>query len=255
MTTPLLSVSDLAFSYAEGPVALDGVSLELAPGEALGIVGANGAGKSTLLLLLAGVLSPSRGRFTLDGMERLLPFPSTVRRRLGVVFQDPDDQLFLPTVYDDVAFGPRHRGLSPQKVREAALSALERVGASHLASRMPHALSGGEKRLAALAAALAPAPEVLLLDEPSAALDPRARRKLVELLRTLPEARVVASHDLDLVLDVCPRVILLREGRLFAQGATAELLEDEALLDAAGLELPLSRSRQPVSYPTIRRGA
>ena len=245
MTAPFFQGQDLAFSYPDAPGALEGVSLDLAPGEALGIVGANGAGKSTLLLLLAGVLPPSRGRFVLDGAKIPTPFPPSVRRRLGVVFQDPDDQLFLPTVYEDVAFGPRHRGLSPQEVHAAAWGALERVGARHLAPRMPHALSGGEKRLAALAAALAPAPDVLLLDEPSAALDHRARRHLIDLLRALPEARIVASHDLDLVRDVCPRVVILREGRLFAQGATEDLLRDASLLDAAGLELPLSLLPRP----------
>ena len=239
MSHHLVAVSDLAFTYPDGTPALQGVTFTLHHGESLGLVGANGAGKSTLLLHLAGVLVASRGSVRVGDWPvtpRTLP---QVRRSVGMVFQDPDDQLFMPTVEDDVAFGPANLGLPRDEVEAQVAAALDRVGALHLRQRPPHRLSGGEKRAVAIATVLAMSPGVLVMDEPSSNLDPRARRRLIEQLRAFEHTKIVATHDLDLVLDVCARTIVLSGGRVVADGPTRELLADDAVLGRAGLERPL----------------
>ena len=239
MSHHLVAVKDLHFAYPDGTPALDGVTFTLHHGEAVGLVGGNGAGKSTLLLHLAGVLAPRSGEVRVGDWPVTPGTLREVRRSVGLVFQDPDDQLFMPTVEDDVAFGPRQLGLDEREVDARVEDALTRVGASHLRHRAPHRLSGGEKRAAAIAAVLAMAPSVLVLDEPSSNLDPASRRALIDQLRAFEHTKIVASHDLDLVLEVCQRTIVLAGGKVVADGPTAEVLSDDALLARARLERPL----------------
>ncbi len=239
MSHHLVSLEDVRFDYPDGTPALRGVSFAIHHGESVGLVGANGAGKSTLLLHLAGVHLASSGRVRVGDWPVTAATLAQVRRSLGFVFQDPDDQLFAPTVGDDVAFGPLNLGLPPEEVEERVRCALERVGASALRGRPPYRLSGGEKRAAAIAAVLSMSPDVLVMDEPSAGLDPAARRRLIEFLRSFEHTKIVATHDLDLVMDVCARTIVLREGCVAADGPTAGIFADEALLASCHLEKPL----------------
>lgn len=237
---PLLEVRQLAYRYPSGRQALEGVAFHLGRSERLGLVGPNGAGKSTLLRVLTGVLPPSEGSLLLDGQvvaEADLP---ALHRRVGIVFQRTDDMLFTARVADDVAFGPRQLGWPEDRVQARVQAALTAVGKPDLADRVPHHLSGGEKRAVAIACALAMEPEVLLLDEPTSDLDPRARRSLLELLRSLETALVVASHDLEFVLALCERAVVVDDGRVVADGAAAALLGDEPLMLTHGLERPHS---------------
>jgi cobalt/nickel transport system ATP-binding protein len=235
----LVSMEDVHYRYPDGTAALRGASFTLHHGESVGLVGANGAGKSTVLLLLAGVLFPAQGTVRVGDWPVSPATLARVRRALGMVFQDPDDQLFLPTVEDDVAFGPIHQGLPPEEVRTRVEAALSRVGALHLRRRPPHRLSGGEKRAVAIATVLAMRPDVLVMDEPSSNLDPAARRALIGQLRDFEHTKIVASHDLDLVYDVCRRTIVLDGGTVAADGPTAEILARPDLLARARLEAPL----------------
>ena len=242
MNVPAVELHALAHTYADGTPALRGVDLRVMPGEALAIVGANGAGKSTLLQHLNGLLLPGSGSVHIEGVA-LTRTTSTatlrdVRRRVGYVFQDAEDQLFMPTVQDDVAFGPLNLGLGAAEVRSRVQAALAAVGATALASRATHRLSGGEKRAVAIAGVLAMAPAILVLDEPSAGLDPASRRGLITLLCGLTQTRIVATHDLSLVLEVCPRVLVLHEGRVAADGAPRALFADAELLRRCHLEPP-----------------
>ena len=239
MSHHLVSVQGLSYAYPDGTPALEGVTFTLHHGEAVGLVGANGAGKSTLLLQLAGVLHPAGGTVRVGDWPVTPATLPQVRRSLGLVFQDPDDQLFMPTVEDDVAFGPANLGLPLEEVEGQVVSALTRVGALHLRRRPSHRLSGGEKRAVAIAAVLAMDPSILVMDEPSSNVDSRARRGLIEQLRGFEHTKVVATHDLDLVLDVCARTIVLAGGRVAADGPTAKLLADPALMERCGLERPL----------------
>jgi cobalt/nickel transport system ATP-binding protein len=235
----LVSMADVHFRYPDGTPALRGAGFTLHHGESVGLVGANGAGKSTVLLLLAGVIFPERGTVRVGDWPVTPATLPHVRRALGMVFQDPDDQLFLPTVEDDVAFGPANLGLPPEEVRERAEAALDRVGALHLRRRPPHRLSGGEKRAVAIATVLAMRPDILVMDEPSSHLDPAARRALIDQLRAFEHTKIVASHDLDLVLDVCRRTIVLDGGTVAADGPTGEVLSRRDLLARVRLEPPL----------------
>jgi cobalt/nickel transport system ATP-binding protein len=210
------------------------------------VIGANGAGKSTLLLHLNGCLMPEKGEVRIGGLPLNKNTLTQVRRTVGMVFQDPDDQLFMPLVYDDVAFGPLNLGLPPAEVDRLVLDSLATVGASHLKDRPPYRLSGGEKRAVAIAAVLAMSPDILVMDEPTAALDPKTRRQLIELLKTFKHTRIIATHDLDLVLDLCTRVIVFKEGRVVADGPALDILENEELLAASSLEKPLCLQGCPV---------
>jgi len=239
LIVPAIEMRALAYDYADGTAALRGVELRILPGEAVAIVGANGAGKSTLLQQVNGLLLPGRGSVSVEGIAVSPASLAEVRRRVGYLFQDADDQLFMPTVQDDVAFGPINLGLPPAEVRSRVLAALQAVDAAHLAPRATYRLSGGEKRAVAIAGVLAMAPSILVLDEPSSSLDPAGRRRLIELLGSLPQTRVIATHDLDLVLDCCQRVVMLHEGRVHADGAPRQLLADAALLRRCRLEAPL----------------
>ena len=238
MNSPALRVHDLKFSYPDGTEALRGVSFEVAQGEAVALVGANGAGKSTLLHHLNGYLTSVQGEVRVGTTPVTRKTATAVRRSVGMVFQDSDDQLFMPTVAEDVAFGPLNSGMAPDEVMPCIDAALERVGMSHLRDRPPYRLSAGEKRLVAIATVLVMRPDILVMDEPSSNLDPRARRRLIELLCSFDHARIIATHDLELAVEVCSRVIVIDAGRVVADGRTADLLDDESLMLSHGLERP-----------------
>ena len=235
--TNVLSVRDLHFSYHHEHLALRGVSFELCEGDKVALVGPNGAGKSTLMLHLNGILSGQGD--VIIGDERItrdnLP---AVRAKVGVVFQSPDDQLFSPTVFEDVAFGPLHMGLPKDEVFKRVDTALEAVQMSGFKDRLSHHLSVGEKKRIAIATVLSMNPQILILDEPSAGLDPRARRTLINLLRDLPITMLVSTHDMKLVEELFPRTIVMDEGLIVADGDTKEILSDEKFLNEHGLEKP-----------------
>ena len=213
------------------------MDLSIAPGEKVALVGPNGAGKSTLMLHLNGILHGGAGAVTVCGLPIRKETLGQVRAAVGLVFQDPDDQLFSPTVFEDVAFGPLHMGRPEAEVHERVKRALAAVGMSAYASRVSHHLSVGEKKRIAIATVLAMDPESLVLDEPSAGLDPRARRGLINLLRELPQTMLVSTHDLRLVHEVFARTVIMDQGQVVADGPTAQVLADPALLDAHGLEM------------------
>ncbi len=233
----ILQVQDLHFTYPDGHSALHGVSLSICEGEKVALVGPNGAGKSTLMLHLNGILGDNSS-VTIAGMALEPKNLPVIRALVGLVFQNPDDQLFSPTVFDDVAFGPLHMGLPEDEVRERVDEALAVVGMSDYGERLSHHLSVGQKKRIAIATVLAMRPQILILDEPSAGLDPRARRSLINFLRELPITMLVSSHDLRMVAELFPRMVIMDEGLIVADGSTAELLADEILLEAHGLELP-----------------
>lgn len=233
----VLQVDNLHFSYPDGHAALNGVTLCLAEGDKAALVGPNGAGKSTLMLHLNGILS-GQGDVTVAGLpvnEKNLP---VIRAAVGLVFQNPDDQLFSPTVFEDVAFGPLHMGLPEEQVHARVEEALEQVRMSKYRDRLSHHLSVGEKKRISIATVLSMHPKILVLDEPTAGLDPRARRTLIHLLRDLPITMLVSTHDMALVKELFPRTVVMDEGRIVADGLTAELLANGPLLDAHGLEMP-----------------
>ncbi len=240
MSHHLVEVRDLCFTYPDGTQALRGVSFRITHGSAVALVGGNGAGKSTLLLHLNGYLPVTHGEVRIGDTVLTRATAAQARRAVGFVFQDPDDQLFMPTVAEDVAFGPLNAGLPPDQVAGRVAAALERVGMTHVRNRPPYRLSAGEKRSVAIATVLAMAPDILVMDEPSSHLDPRARRRLIELLHSFEHTRIVATHDLELVVEVCSRVIVLNGGTVVADGPTREILADEALMQAHGLERPHS---------------
>jgi cobalt/nickel transport system ATP-binding protein len=257
---PAVRVSDLEYRYPDGREALRGVSLEIREGESVALVGPNGAGKSTLLLHLNGLL-PGKARddvahhhgvgfsgnhakrsprVWIDGLEVNARNAPQVRRKVGLLFQDPDDQLFCTTVIEDVAFGPLNLGSSKAEARELAMECLARVDLQHVADRPPHHLSFGERKRVCLAGVLACRPSVLVLDEPTANLDPRGRRRFIHLIRSLPSTKLIATHDLEMVLEICPRAILLDQGRVVGDGPSRAILGNAELVESHGLELPLS---------------
>lgn len=231
----MLDVENLSVVYSDKTVGLRSVTLHLENGEKCALIGANGAGKTTLLMALVGVL-PSRGRAALADVTLSPENLPELRRKVGVVLQNPDDQLFLPTIGQDVAFGLENLGMARTQVRERTDDILKRLGLEHLKERSALRLSGGEKRMAALASVLVMEPELLLLDEPTAFLDPRARRRLLTVLRDLPQTLLVATHDLGFALELCPRTVLLREGAVFAEGETQKLLFDDEQMEQGGVE-------------------
>jgi len=241
--TAALEVSELAFQFAGGASALRGVSFSVAAGECLAIIGPNGAGKSTLLLHLNGILPEQAGERSSGSVRvqgRLITDDdhAWARRQVGVLFQDPDDQLFCATVGDDVAYGPEQLGCEPAEVARRVRGALAQVGLGGFEPRLPHQLSGGEKKRVCLAGLLAYEPSILVLDEPSAGLDPRSRRQFIGLLAALPATRLIATHDLALVAELCPRTLLLDGGTVVASGPSKELLRDDALMREHGMERP-----------------
>ena len=237
MSDIAIELGSLSFAYPDGRQALSAIDLRVARGEKVAVVGPNGAGKSTLFLHLNGILR-GQGRICVAGVELNDKAVRAVRARVGLVFQDPDDQLFSPTVFEDVAFGPLHLDYPRDEVQERVTHALAAVGMSGYEEQMPHHMSLGERKRIAIATVLAMDPEILVLDEPSAGLDPRAMRNLINLLRDLPQTMLVASHDMRLVWELCPRTVILDGGELVADGPTATLLQDAALMERHGLEVP-----------------
>jgi cobalt/nickel transport system ATP-binding protein len=237
----LIAVRGLGYSYPDGHDALLDVSFTIAPGERVALIGPNGAGKSTLLLHLNGLLPdrpPATPAVIVDGLPVSEPNLREIRRRIGLLFQDPDDQLFCPTVWEDVAFGPRQLGLREPALSRLVAESLAQVGLAGFEERLPHHLSRGEKRRACLAGLLACDARALVLDEPTSDLDPRGRRELMALLSRLPVTQLIATHDLEFVVEICPRTIVLDGGRIVADGPTRRLLDDEPLMLAHGLERP-----------------
>lgn len=240
--TEALSVASLEFAYPDGRIALQGVDLEVARGEKVAILGPNGAGKTTLALQLNGILRAKSGRIAVTGLELGDDTLPEIRRRVGLVFQDPNDQLFMPTVREDVAFGPANLGYSGEDLEQRVDEAFALVDGEDFANRPPHHLSGGEKRRAALAGVLAMDPDLIVLDEPSSGLDPAGRRELIETLSRLDVTLLVITHDLPLALELCPRSVVMNEGRVVADGLTSSILVDDELLAANRLELPFGFS-------------
>ena len=239
--TAAIEAKELSYRYADGSYALSKLSFAIGTGECVGVVGPNGAGKSTLLLHTNGILpdhGDCSGEIYVDGVRISPQTIWDIRRKVGLLFQDPDDQLFCPTVYEDVAFGPRQFGWEKGRLEEMVRAALAKVGLNGFEKRSPDRLSNGEKRRVCMAGVLACEASILVLDEPTSGLDPRGRRELKKLLRELPATKIIATHDLELVVELCPRTILLDHGELIADGRTVELLSDERLMLEHGLEKP-----------------
>ncbi len=234
----VISINSLSYDYPDGHKALDDVSLNIKRGESVAIAGSNGAGKSTLLLHLNGIIHGTNGAVKVSGLPVIAANLKIVRQQVGVVFQNPDDQLFCPEVFDDVAFGPINMGMSEAEVRQAVADSLKAVGLSGFERRSSHHLSLGEKKRVSMACVLAMRPEVLALDEPSSNLDPAAKWGLISLLKSLNITMIVVSHDLELIEALCPRLIIMKQGRVLADGATAEIMADQGLLVAGGLAAP-----------------
>ena len=252
MTVTAVDVRGLRFHYPDGHEALRGLDLQVGPGERVALLGPNGAGKTTLALHLNGIHEPSAGVVRIGGIDVEEANFAEVRRRVGLVFQDADDQLFMPTVGEDVAFGPANLGLRGGQLQARVREALDAVGAADLAQRPPHHLSGGERRRAALATVLAMRPDVLVLDEPTSGLDPSGHRELVEVLRSLPMTQLVITHDLPFALELCERAVIIDGGRVVADHATPALLADEDLLGRHRLALPFGFHPANAGRPSPR---
>ena len=233
----MIEFQNVSFSYERGRPVLRDLSFSIGDGECVGLIGANGAGKSTVMKLLLGLL-PGEGTILVDGVAVKKDTLAQIRRKLGFVLQDSDNQMFMPTVYEDMIFGPLNYGLSREETDKRVDAVLERLGLQELKHRHNHRISGGEKRMAAIATILAMEPEAMLMDEPTAALDPYNRRIVIHTIRSLPQTKLITSHDLDMILDTCSRVILLSEGRIAADGPAEEILRDRALLESHRMELP-----------------
>lgn len=243
MSHHYLRFEDVHYTYPNGYEALKGVSFQITHGEKVALVGANGAGKSTLLLHTNGLLMPSQGKVVMGGITLTRKTLSLIRQSVGLVFQDPDNQLFMPTVGEDVAFGPANMRLTPEEIERRVTAALEAVGAAALRCAAPYHLSGGQKRSVSIATVLSMEPSVLIMDEPTSNLDPRARRQIIDLIRRFRHTSLIATHDMEMVLDLCPRTIVMKDGRIVADGSTESIFNDLALLEACGLEQPYRSCR------------
>lgn len=232
----MIEFQNVSFAYGQTPV-VENLSFSIGKGETVGLIGANGAGKSTIMKLMLGLLSGS-GSIRVDGLTVNKENLSEIRRKIGFVLQDSDNQMFMPTVYEDMIFGPRNYGLSKEETEQRVDAVLEQLGLQALKHRHNHKISGGEKRMAAIATILAMEPEMILMDEPSTALDPVNRRTVINTINRLPQTKLIASHDLDMILDTCQRVILLSHGTIVADGDAETILRDKQLLEANRMELP-----------------
>lgn len=246
MSHHITEARNLKYTYPEGKQAVSDISFRILHGESVGIIGANGAGKSTLLMLLMGILHPDAGEVNIGEVRMTKQTIGAIRQRIGMVFQDPNNQLFMTTVFDDVAFGPRNSGLDEDEVNARVMDALEQVGIAHLKDRAPYRLSEGEKRAASIATVISMKPDILVMDEPTSSLDPKSRRRFIKLIQNFEHTRIITSHDLDMVMDVCGRIIVLEDGKVAADGDAKSILSDEKLLIRCGLELPLSMQKCPV---------
>ena len=236
----MVNLDHLTFTYDGNREVLSDISFHLKAGETVGLIGANGAGKSTLLKILTGLLTDYKGQAKLDGMDINKKNLAAVREKTGYVFQDSESQLFLSTVYEDVAFGPRNYGYSEEEVQKKVMSALQQVHIEELKDRPIYRMSGGQKKLAAIATILSMEPEVILFDEPSVGLDPKNRRNLINIINRIGGLKIIASHDLDMIFDTCDKTNLIEKWKLIFYGETAKILTDQRLLEESGLELPLS---------------
>ena len=248
----MIQFENVTYAYERGKTVLSEVSFEIGEGETVGLIGANGAGKSTIMKLLLGLAGPgagkesgsqTEGRILVDGLEVIPRNLAEIRRKLGFVLQNSDNQMFMPTVIEDMLFGLLNYGMSRQEAMQRADSVLKELGQEKLRNLYNHKISGGEKRMAAVATVLAMDPEVLLMDEPTSALDPYNRRIIIETIRKLPRTKIITSHDLDMIYDTCSRVILLSQGTVAADGPAEEILKDRELLEANRMELPLRFQR------------
>lgn len=233
----MIKINEASFSYEKNKSVINGISLVINKGESVGLIGANGCGKSTLLKMITGLVG-HEGKIVVDGLEVNDNNLSKIRSRIGLLFQDSDNQLFMPRVIDDISFGPKNYGVPEEEIQNLVTSTLEKLDIIHLLNSHNYALSGGEKRMVCMATVLAMKPEVLLLDEPSITLDPYNRRRIINILNDLDDTKLIASHDLDMVLETCERVILLKDGHIEAEGPTARILSNEDLLKSCRLELP-----------------
>jgi cobalt/nickel transport system ATP-binding protein len=240
MSHHIVEANNLCYTYPDGKQALNNISFKITHGESVGIIGLNGAGKSTLLMQMNGTLLPTSGEISIGEVRVQKNSLPIIRQHVGFIFQNSDDQLFMSTVYDDVAFGPRNYNLPEEEVESRVNNALETVGISHLRGRPPYRLSEGEKRAAAIAAVLAMSPDILVMDEPSSSLDPSSRRRLIKLLHSFTHTRIIASHDLDMILEICPRTIVIKNGGIIADDTTAAIFSNDELLALSGLEKPFS---------------
>ena len=232
----MIEFQNVSFSYGDVPV-VENLSFTIQKGETVGLIGANGAGKSTIMKLMLGLL-PAQGEILVDGMPVTKQNLPPIRQKIGFVLQDSDNQMFMPTVYEDMIFGPRNYGLSREEADARVDRVLRELGLENLKHRHNHKISGGEKRMAAIATILAMEPEMIVMDEPSTALDPVNRRRVISTINSRKETKLIASHDLDMILDTCQRVILLNHGRIVADGEAETILRDQALLEANRMELP-----------------
>ena len=240
----MIEFQNVSFSYdGEHPV-VENLCFTIQNGESVGLIGANGAGKSTIMKLLLGLLS-GKGQILVDGLPVNKQNLPAIRQKVGFVLQDSDNQMFMPTVYEDMIFGPRNYGLSKEETEQRVDAVLHRLGLTDMKHRYNHKISGGEKRMAAIATILVMEPETILMDEPSTALDPVNRRTIINTINTLPQTKLFASHDLDMILDTCQRVILLSRGKIVADGAAERILRDQALLEANRMELPFCLQGRP----------
>ena len=235
----IISVSDLSFGYDSKRKVLENINFQLKKGESVGLVGTNGVGKSTLLRILVGLNKGFQGYVMVNNIPLEKKNLKTIRKNVGYVFQDADSQLFMSTVFDDVAFAPRNYGMSEAEVNEKTMEALKVVHIEQLKDKQIYKLAGGEKKLASIATILSTEPDVILMDEPSVALDPKNRRNLINILNRLNQAKIIASHDLNMIMDTCERTILLSDGKIIRDGNTKEILLDKELMEESGLELPL----------------
>lgn len=242
-----ISIEQLSFAYGTDLVLQD-ITFQAGKGETIGIIGENGAGKSTLLKLMVGLYLDYTGSIWIQEVPVQKKSLASIRQKIGYVFQDSDSQLFMSTAYEDVAFAPRNYGLSEKEIEERVTTALKQVGALALREKQIYRMSGGEKKLISIATVLSMMPDIIIMDEPSAALDPRNRRNLIRLLNSMDAARIIASHDLDFIMDTCSRVILIDHGLVIADGETQEILQNQTLLEAHGLELPLSLYRSGTNH-------
>ncbi|MCQ2540328.1 MAG: energy-coupling factor ABC transporter ATP-binding protein [Acetatifactor sp.] len=239
----MITLENVTCAYPGGKQVLETINLHIEEGETVGLIGANGAGKSTLMKALLG-LAPYQGKITIDGQELKRDTLAEIRKTIGFVMQNSDNQMFMPTVYEDMLFGPMNYGATRKEAEEAVEEVLEMLGLAYLKPLYNHKISGGEKRMAAIATILAMRPKVVMMDEPTSALDPYNRRRVMETLKKISGTKILASHDLDFILDTCDRVLLLGEGKLVADGKAEEILSDGALLERYRLELPLSLTRR-----------
>lgn len=236
----MITLNDVSFSYANKRQVLSNITCHIEKNKNVGIIGANGAGKSTILKLLVGLEQNYIGNILVDNIRVERKNINKIREKIGYVFQDSDSQLFMPTVYEDIAFGPKNYKLSKNEIDERVFTAMSKIGIENLKNRSIYSLSGGEKKLVSLATVLAMSPEILIFDEPTIALDPQNRRKFINTINSLDGTKIITSHDLDLIYDTCEETILISHGKIVKQGQTVEILNDKKLLENNGLELPLS---------------